>query len=164
MLMQRIKVAPNHRTLVIRNGDVCAILKPGRHVVFAAPFVRVQTETHRLQKISFQSRWAPNLLRTRPRLAREHFNVVETNASQVAMISLDGSLYQVLPPRRQAMFWKDAGALSVELVDIIEGPAIAETMLSALEDGDHSLTNSLIASLLDDEDEYSSTSSRKTSM
>jgi hypothetical protein len=163
MLMQRIRVGPNHRTLVIRNGDVRAILKPGRHVVFAAPFVRVQTETHRLQKIVFQSRWASNLLRTQPGLVREHFNVVETNAAQLAMISLSGSLYQVLSPGRRTIFWKDAGTLSVEFVNIIEGPAIAETMLSALEDSDYSLTNDVIESLLDDEDEYSSTSNRRTS-
>jgi hypothetical protein len=157
-------VAPNHRTLVIRNGDVCAILKPGRHVVFAAPFVKVRTETHRLQKIVFRSRWADNLLRKQPRLAREHFDIVETNKSQVAMISLDGSLYQVLPPARRAIFWKEAGKLSVELITIIEGPALGETLLTALEDGDHSLHSELIESLLDDEDEYSSTSNRRTSM
>jgi hypothetical protein len=132
--------------------------------VFAAPFVKVQTETHRLQKIAFRSRWASNLFRTQPQLAREHFNVVETNTSQLAMISLDGSLYQVLPPGRRAIFWKDAGRLTVEFVNIIEGPAIAETMLNVFEGGDHSLTSDLIESLLDDEDEYSSTSNRRTSI
>jgi hypothetical protein len=154
-------VAPNHRTLVIRNGEVDAILKPGRHVVFAAPFLKIQTETHRLQKIIFRSRWTDGLLSARPHLAREHFNIVETNNSQVAMISLDGGLFQVLPPCRQALFWKDAGDLSVEFVSVIEGPAIAETMLTVLEDRDDNHASDLIESLLDDEDEYSSTSNRK---
>jgi hypothetical protein len=163
MLIKRIKVAPNHRTLVIRNGDVCAILKPGRHVLFVPPFVKMQTETHRLQKVVFRSRWADNLLRKQPRLAREHFNIVETNDSQVAMISLNGSLYQVLPPARRAMFWKDAGNVSVEFITIIEGPALGETQLTALEGGDQSLRSELIESLLDDEEEYSSTSNRRRS-
>jgi hypothetical protein len=172
MLIKRIKVGQNHRTLVIRNGEVHTILKPGRHVLFVPPFVKMQTETHRLQKLVFRSRWADALLRDRPDLASEHFNIVETNNSQVAMISLDGDLFQVLPPGRRAIFWKDAGNISVELVNVIEGPAIAETLLTALEHGEDrsdgdlfesedSTSANLLESLLD-RDEYSSASDRKT--
>src|SRR5690348_4645393 len=129
MFVRRIKVAQSHRTLVIRNGGIHAILKPGRHLVFVPPFVKVHTETHRLQKLVFRSRWADGLLDNRPDIAREHFNIVETNNSQVAMISLDGDLFQVLSPGRRVMFWKDAGDVSVELVNVVEGPAIGETIL-----------------------------------
>lgn len=169
MLVKRIKVGQHHRTIVFRNGEVHAILKPGAHVLFVPPFVKLQTETHRIQKVVFRSRWADRLLRECPKIAREHFNIVETNNSQVAMISLDGDLFQVLPPGRQAIFWKDAGDIEVELVNVIEGPAIAETMLTALEHGepyrrddeqfesDDSASKNLLESLLD-RDEYSSTS------
>jgi len=171
MLVKRIKVGQHHRTLVIRNGEVHAILKPGAHVLFVPPFVKMQTETHRIQKLVFRSRWADHLLGERPEMARAHFNIVETNDSQVAMISLDGDLFQVLPPGRRAIFWKDAGDVTVELVNVIEGPSIAETMLTVLEHGDpyheddpfeseDSASANLLESLLD-RDEYSSTSDRK---
>jgi hypothetical protein len=170
MLVKRIKVGQHHRTIVIRNGEVHAILKPGAHVLFVPPFVKLQTEIHRIQKVVFRSRWADRLLRECPEIAREHFNIVETNNSQVAMISFDGDLFQVLPPGRRAIFWRDAGDIEVELVNVIEGPSIAETMLMALEHGDHpyrgdadefepddSASKNLLESLLD-RDEYSSTS------
>ena len=170
MLVKRIKVGQNHRTLVIRNGEIYAILKPGRHLVFIPPFVKVHTETHRLQKLVFRSRWADGLLNDRPDIAHEHFNIVETNNSQVAMISLDGDLFQVLSPGRRVMFWKDAGDVSVELVNVVEGPVIGETMLTALEDNrwqdaelfesEDSGSANLLDSLLD-RDEYSSTPERK---
>jgi regulator of protease activity HflC (stomatin/prohibitin superfamily) len=173
MLVKRIKVGPQHRTLVIRNGEVHAILKPGAHILFAAPFVKVQTETHRIHRLVFRSRWEDHLLSKHPDIARKHFNIVETNNSQVAMISLDGNLFQVLPPGRRAIFWKDAGAITVELVNVIEGPAIAETMLTTLEHGEayqgedddpfeteDSASVSLLDSLLE-RDEYSSTTEGK---
>jgi len=65
------------------------------------------------------------------------------------------------------MFWKDAGDVSVELVNVVEGPAIGETILTALEDNDRWQDGDLFesedsgsANLLDsllDRDEYSST-------
>ena len=50
MLVKRIKVGQHHRTIVIRNGEVHTILKPGAHVLFVPPFVKLQTEIHGSRK------------------------------------------------------------------------------------------------------------------
>lgn len=136
MFVKRVRVAPNHRMIVMWNGNVHGVLRVGTHTLFNPPFVNMQTETHRVDKHALKSRWTDALLR-HTKLTREHFNVVETNSWEVAMISLNGDLLQVLPPARRAVYWKDMGPLSVELVNIVEIPAIGETMLTALERREH---------------------------
>jgi hypothetical protein len=80
----------------------------------------------------FRSRWEGYLLRKRPDLVAAHFVVVETKESEIAMISVNGTLYQVLLPGKRALFWKDAASLSAELVTVIDSE-LPEPMLTALE-------------------------------
>lgn len=173
MLLKRIKVGPQNRALVIRNGEVYAILEPGSHVLFVPPLVRVQVEMHRPLKLIFKSRWADQLLRHRPDLAQQYFHIVETGYTQIAMISIDGKLYQVLPPGRRAIFWKGAAEVKAELVNVIEGPEISDTILDAFDrkepkgvadtrfDPEESSSANLFDALLE-QDDYSTRSSGKT--
>jgi hypothetical protein len=174
MLLKRIKVGPHNRALVIRNGEVHAVLEPGNHVVFVPPLVRMQVETHRPLKLVFKSRWADQLLRNRPDIADKYFHVIETGHTQVALISIDGKLYQVLAPGRRALFWKGVADVKTELVDVIEGPEISDTMLDAFDrkqpyratddqfESDDSSSTNLFDALLDEDDCSSSSGATKT--
>jgi hypothetical protein len=44
---------------------------------------------------------------------------VETSETQVGLIYVNGGLYRVLTPAKRLLFWRDAAAVSAEVVDII---------------------------------------------
>jgi hypothetical protein len=133
MLVKRIFVGEQKRTLVIRNGQLQTILRPGTHYAFVPPFAKIETEVHHLHKLVFKSRWIEHLLRRRPDLVSEHFAVIKPGEFQVAMVSVDGQLYQIVLPARQLVLWKDVADIQVEFVSLVEGPAISETLLDAFE-------------------------------
>jgi hypothetical protein len=134
MLWRLVTVNTNQRVLVTKNGRLSSILKPGKHVLFTRPFSTLEFETHNLHRPVFKSRWADHVVASRQDLVAEHFHVVATNDSQVAMVSVDGDLYQVLLPTRTALFWKDSANVTVEYIEMMEDSGISDNMLDALED------------------------------
>src|SRR5689334_2510007 len=98
MLLKRIFVKPQQRTLVIRNGQLQTILRSGAHFLFVPPFAKIETEVHHLHKLVFRSRWIESLLHLCPDLVSEHFEVIRPSESEIAMVSVDGHLYQVVLP------------------------------------------------------------------
>lgn len=136
MFLKRIQVREQNRTLVIKNGQINRILRPGSHLLFVSPLAVIQTEVHHVHKLVFRSRWTDYLLCHRHDLVDAHFTVVHPSESQVAMVSVDGDLYHVVLPGKRLVLWKDAAQIEVEFVNIVEGPAISETMLDAFEHQD----------------------------
>ena len=120
MLFKRIKVNQKNRVLLIKNGRLVRVLEPGAHIVFLSPFADWKLETHNVHNPAFQNRWSHHLLQQRPDLVNKHFHLVETTDSELAMVSVDGDLYQVLLPMRRALFWKDGSELNVKYVNLID--------------------------------------------
>jgi hypothetical protein len=73
---------------------------------------------------------------------------VETRDSELAIISINGNLYQVLLPSGRALFWKDGSQLRVEYVEVIDHADSSEMILGAIDLPDSSLDEQLSA--LDD--------------
>lgn len=147
-MFRRIKVKHRSRVLLIRNGRLVRVLEPGSHIVFLSPFADWKTEVHRVDQRAFRSRWADQLLREKSKLVERHFHLVKAKPSELAMVSVDGNLYQVLLPSQRALFWKGEGKLVVEYVNVVDeddetytafGDSLLETtevdeQLSAFED------------------------------
>ncbi len=133
MLLKRIRVDNKSRALVIKNGKLFRILAPGAHLLFVSPFSEIKIELHSVRNFAFRSRWSDQLVREREDLLRKHFHLVETRDSEIAMISIDGNLYQVLLPSRRALFWKDGSELKVEYIDVIDRGDSSEMILEAIE-------------------------------
>jgi hypothetical protein len=62
----------------------------------------------------------------------KHFHLVETTDSELAMVSVDGTLYQVVLPSRRALFWKDGSELKVEYVNVIDKSDESEMALEEI--------------------------------
>jgi hypothetical protein len=133
MFWKHIIVAERERALVTRNGRVYRILRSGTHRLFVSPGLSVDLEFHALRNPVFRSRWEDTLLRERPDLVRQHFTIVETIDTQIAMISLRGELHHVLLPGQRRLFWKDAGSVLTEMATIIGDPELPGSMLTPLE-------------------------------
>ena len=119
-MLKRITVQKSHRMLVVKNGRVHSILRPGTHFLWMLPFARLETEAHSLKKLVFKSRWIDYSLCERPGLVAEHFRVVQTSDSQIAMISVNGELFQALLPGRRIVFWKNIGRIDVEVISLVD--------------------------------------------
>src|SRR5438067_13500788 len=106
MYWERISIGDHERVLVIKNGRFKAILAPGEHRMFVAPWVCLQFEKHDVRDLVFRSRWADYLINERPDLVQRYFTLTETNEVQVGIVYVDGKLFQVLAPAKRVLFWR----------------------------------------------------------
>ena len=122
MLWKRFVLAPHERGLVIKNGRFGGIFAPGQYAMFLPSGVLLEIERHDVRDVVLRSAWVNYLVEKRPGLSRRHFHCVQTNAAQIAMVYVDGKLFQVLTPSKRMLFWRDAAAVTAELVEVV-GPS-----------------------------------------
>lgn len=133
MFWNRIQVGDRERALVARNGRLLGIFGPGVHRVARAPFTEVEIELARLDAIAYLGDWTSHLARAATPLRDQHFVLVETGDTEIALVYADGRLHEVLPPARRRLYWKDAAAISAEIVRVIDAPEAPAAALPALE-------------------------------
>jgi regulator of protease activity HflC (stomatin/prohibitin superfamily) len=133
MFWKRIVVGDQERILVTKNGRFARILEPGEYGVFAGPFGKVETETHNIRNLVFQSTWADFLVKQRADIVENFFTVVETSDQEVAIIVANGKLFSVIPPGKRALFWRGAAEIAAEIVNTAETPEVPKAKLPALE-------------------------------
>jgi hypothetical protein len=119
MLWKRIDVRNHERVLVAKNEKFHAILGPGNHYVFVAPGVRIDIERFTARDVVFRSAWAEYLYRERRDIFSRYFECIETNDVQVAMIYVDGKLFNVLPPGERCVMWRGVAQITTEIVDVM---------------------------------------------
>ncbi len=135
MLFKRMHVNKDERVIICKSGRLASILTPGTYWLIVWPMMSLETEVHDLSTPIFRSRWEDHLLREHANTIAAHFTVIETTDSEIAMIFIEGSLYQVLLPGKRVLFWKDAACVSSEIVSIIDLD-LPEWTLAPLEQAD----------------------------
>jgi hypothetical protein len=133
MLWKRMLVGSQERVLVIKNGRFEAILAPGEHRMFVAPWVSLEFERHNVRDLVFRSMWIDCLIKERPDVIERQFTLVETNEVQVGIVYIDGKLFQVLAPAKRVLFWRGEATVTAELVEVIGETQISFPNLRALE-------------------------------
>jgi hypothetical protein len=132
-MFTKIRVTDHQRAIVTRNDRFARLLMPGVHRLFNSPISRIGVEYYELRVPLFRSKWSGFLLDQRPDLIAQHFVAVRTGTLEIAMISVNGALTELLLPGKFALFWKDAGTISVNLVDIGTREDATESMPSLFE-------------------------------
>lgn len=126
---QRVIVPVNARALVLSKGQIDCILPPGEHWI---DMQDIQTERFDLSSPRFQSPLAAPLLRDRPDLVEAHFLEVRTGHDEVAVVTRDGTSFDLVPPDERRLFWADAGPWEVEHFDmaaqVMLDPALARRL------------------------------------
>jgi len=69
----------------------------------------------------------------RPDLAADLFELVETKANEIAIVSLDGRPAHLLAPWQTRAFWKVATSVEVERIDVADEPRISARHLAMIE-------------------------------
>ena len=127
---RRLLVPINTRTLVLAKGKIDTILRPGEHWI---DMQDVQTERFDLSSRRFVSTLAAPLRRDRPDLVKTHLTEVHTGPDEVAVISRDGILTDLVAPEQRALFWTDAGPWTVDRFDMAEDVMLAPALARRLE-------------------------------
>ncbi len=114
-----VTVSENQRALVLRNGRLETILRPGKHR-FMSLSDRFEIDVHNLAKPELVCDYDKPLFADHAGLAEAHFTEVRTGANEVAVVYRDGKLYGVQKPDGRSVFWSDAGPWTLERIDIAE--------------------------------------------
>ncbi len=130
-MFRRVLVGDNERVLLIRKKRFADILAPGEYWIFTLG-QNVELERANVKGLVFASEWADYMVKEKPELVSRYFTVVDTNDSQVAVVSVDGKLARVIGPGKRVLFWRGVAELAFELIDVRKEPEVPERLLPAL--------------------------------
>jgi regulator of protease activity HflC (stomatin/prohibitin superfamily) len=125
LMTATITVPVNERALVLKDGRIVNILRPGRHIIRKGSS-GLEVDAHNLLRPEFVSVYDHVLFRDHEDLARQHLTEVRTGPNEVAIIMRDGRAYDVVPNDGRVVYFTDAGPFTIERFDtseVLEVPA-----------------------------------------
>src|ERR1051326_731062 len=131
LFFKRVLVGDQERVLLIRNGRFERMLGPGAHNVWTFG-ARIELERHNLAEVVLGGTWVNHLAKERRDVIAEHFTIVETNDSEVAVVSLDGKVARAFGPGVRALFWRGPVEVSAEVFDANAEPAVPARLIATL--------------------------------
>ena len=132
VLMQSVTVKDGERALLTRNGRLERVLEPGRHRLFD-PRNELTAELFSVVRSEIAADRYAVIKAARPDLAADLFELVETKANEIAIVSLDGRPAHLLAPWQTRAFWKVATSVEVERIDVADEPRISARHLAMIE-------------------------------
>lgn len=124
--MKKIIVNENERVLVIENGKVLDLLRPGKHRFWNTWFSSYEFKIFDINIPQLNTYWADSLIKNNRELVGDNMVVVDVQDNQVGVVSLDGKLHEVIAPGSKCLYWKILKSVEVEYVDISEYYEIPE--------------------------------------
>jgi regulator of protease activity HflC (stomatin/prohibitin superfamily) len=124
LLTLRVTVKDGERALILREGRVERALGPGRHSLWD-PQHRLKAEIFAVIRTEFSAERYAVLKAERPDLAADLFELVETQADDLAIVSLDGRPKHLVGPWQARVFWKVATKVEIERIEIGLDPTVA---------------------------------------
>jgi len=132
LLMLNVTVKDGERALLTRNGRLERMLAPGQHRLFD-PQHALKAEVFDVVRAEFPADRYAVLKAARPDLAAELFELVETRADEIAIVSLDGRPVHLLAPWQTRVYWKVATRIEVERVEVSGDPHVSARHLTMVE-------------------------------
>ena len=123
LLTLRVTVKDGERALILKEGRVERALGPGSHKLWD-PRHRLAIESFAVIRTEFPAERYAVLKAERPDLASELFELVETGADELAIVSLDGRPKHLLPPWTTRVFWKVATKIGIERIALGDDPTV----------------------------------------
>jgi len=126
LLRTRITVTEGERAILLINGVLSGILRPGRHTFWTLRRT-ITCEGHAFKTPVFSSAYE-QAIRLRPELMAAHFTEVRTSAAEVAVIYRDEKLHSVLGADGRAVLWTEAGPWRVETIAVPDSLEVPEQL------------------------------------
>lgn len=124
-----LTVNDGERGLLMRNGSLVRVLGPGRHALFD-PLRALSVEICKVVRAELPFERYAVIKAERPDLATNLFEVVETGANELAVVSFDGRQAYVPGPWQQHAYWKVATGVAVERIDTAADPLVSPQHLT----------------------------------
>ena len=121
--MLHVTVKDGERALLTRDGTLERVLGPGRHRLLD-PRSALEAELFKVVRAEFPAERYAVIEAARPDLAADLFEVVETKANEIAIVSLDGRPVLVMMPWQMRVYWKVASRIDVERIDVTSDPRV----------------------------------------
>jgi len=125
----RVTVKDGERALLTRNGRFERVLGPGLHRLFD-PARELSVEVCAIVRAEISADRYAALKSAQPEIAAELFEVVETKANELAIVSLDGRPTHLMAPWQTRVFWKVATPVAIERIDVASDPKVAPRHLA----------------------------------
>jgi regulator of protease activity HflC (stomatin/prohibitin superfamily) len=136
--MIKLTVKDGERAFLSRNGKLERVLEPGRYRLFD-PRKALNVEVFDVVRTEFPAVRYAVLRASRPDLASELFEAVETKANEIAIVSLDGRPAHLMTPWQARVFWKVATRVDVERIDVTDDPRVSARHLAMIERSPHTM-------------------------
>src|SRR6478735_1446129 len=122
-LTAKLTVKDGERALLTRNGRLERVLGPGRHRLLDIRR-ELTAEIFSVVRTEFSAERYAVLNAARPDLVAELFELVETKANEIAIVSLDGRPVHLMTPWQVRVYWKVATRIDVERIDVSADPRV----------------------------------------
>jgi regulator of protease activity HflC (stomatin/prohibitin superfamily) len=132
LLMKTLTVKDGERALLTRNGRLERVLEPGRHRLFDLRG-QLTAEIFNVVRTEFPAERYAVLNAARPDLVAELFELVETKANEIAIVSLDGRPVHLMTPWQARVYWKVATHVDVERIDVTGDVRVSARHLAMIE-------------------------------
>jgi hypothetical protein len=123
-LMLKVTVMDGERAFLIRKGRFKRVLEPGRYNWFD-PRRKLNAEIFCTARAEFPANRYAVLKTSHPDVAERLFTVVETRASEIAVVNFDGRPAHLFGPSTLRVFWKVTTRVDVERIDLAVDPKFA---------------------------------------
>ncbi|WP_020177540.1 slipin family protein [Methylopila sp. M107] len=130
--MLNVTVKDGERAILSRDGRFERVLGPGRHRLID-PLKRLTAEVVNVVGGEMAADRYAVLVAARPEIVAANLVAVETGASEVAIVKLDGRPVHLLGPWAKRVFWTAVTRVEVERVDVSTEPRVAERHLKLID-------------------------------
>ncbi|MFO1013437.1 MAG: slipin family protein [Caulobacteraceae bacterium] len=127
----RQKIRDDERGILTRDGRFERILAPGEFSAFD-PQRRLSVEVVKVVRAEIPAERALLLTRLNPQAA-ENFKIVQTNATEVAIVTYDGEPKVLVLPNSMRAFWTCVTEVGVEVIDTAQHLAVEKRHLERID-------------------------------
>lgn len=117
-------IKETQRGILLRRGNFVRVLDGGEFRVFD-PNGAYSVLSFDLERPAFTSPLKDYLIARRPEVVARHFDLVETREAEIAVVSRDGDILEIVAPQSRALFWKGFTAITVERLNVRDGLSLA---------------------------------------
>ena len=116
-LVREFIVHKNERALLFKEKDFLNFLEPGTYHYFD-PKQKIQVERYDLSEPEFLHPLTDLLIKTLPEMVARYFTIIELGPQEIALLSQNGLLADILPPSTRTLYWKGVVDITTEVIDI----------------------------------------------
>jgi regulator of protease activity HflC (stomatin/prohibitin superfamily) len=123
-MFKNFVIKETQRGILLKRGQFVRVLESGEHRVFdpARVFSLLSFD---LERPAFTHDLKDFLIAKRPEVIERHFELIQTGEAQIAIVSREGNILEIVGPQTRALYWRGFTALGIERLIVRDGLRLA---------------------------------------